>query len=258
MFCFVFKFNVNYYSTIIYYMVKKIEIGHTNESYRDGDAFLQYKNKNGLNHLSDYKEISKLDFVPKLISDDDKVIKWDWIDGEHLSNPNSKQLKLLAKTLLKLHHSNIKLAKFNVKNRVVEYRKIMRQKGIKIDVIENLYRKINMILKNMDKSKPVHGDLYQTNMLLTKDEKLFFIDWEYSHMGDIHYELAYIIEAYQFNEEQEKIFLDEYDEYDPYILKKHKVLVNYLTVLWLYAQEKLPFSPEHLIKKLEVFLKEGF
>ena len=70
-------------------------------------------------------------------------------------------------------------------------------------------------------------------------------------MGDIHYELAYIIEAYEFDQELEKFFLDLYEDYEMKLLNYHKILVNYITILWLYSQEKLPFSPDKLIKRLE-------
>ena len=39
-------------------------------------------------------------------------------------------------------------------------------------------------------------------------------------MGDIHYELAYIIEAYEFNEDLEKFFLDLYQDYDLKLLNE--------------------------------------
>ena len=70
-------------------------------------------------------------------------------------------------------------------------------------------------------------------------------------MGDIHYELAYIIEAYEFNEDLEKFFLDLYQDYDLKLLNYHKILVNYITILWLYSQDTLPFPAEKLIKRLE-------
>ncbi len=236
----------------------KIKNGYTNFSYKRNGFFYQIKNKNGLNHLSNNSEISKFQNAPKLISDSDNHSEWEWINGNNLENPSDQDLINLANILYKLHNSNLKLAKFNIKNRINTYRKILKEKNIKINIVEKLYRKINLILKNMDKNTPIHGDLYKVNMIKTSDNKIYLVDWEYSHMGDRHYELAYIIEAYEFTKEKEKIFLDAYNDYDPYILKKHKVLVNYITVLWLYSQEKLHFSPDNLIKKLEKLYEEGF
>lgn len=232
--------------------IKKIEIGYTNESYKQDNIFFQIKKKNGLNHKSDYKQLKNFDFVPKLIEDNDEYSKWEWIDGKHLDiNPSKNDLEQLAQILLKLHNSNVKFTKSNIRKRIETYRKIIKQKNIKIEIIEKLYRKINVILKNIDKTKPIHGDLYKVNMIKTKENKIYLVDWEYSHMGDIHFELAYIIEAFNLDSEKEKIFLEAYNNYDSYILKKHKILVNYITILWLYSQDKLFFSPEHCIKRLE-------
>ena len=238
--------------------MKKMLNGHTNISYEENGFFVQEKIKNGLNHKSDYSQLSQFDFVPKLIHNDNNISKWELIDGSNLNNPNDDDLKQIAKNLKILHNSNVVFAKFNLRKRVEEYRKIMQQKQIKIEIVEKLYRKINLILKNMDHSTPVHGDLYQANILKDKNNNLFFIDWEYSHMGDRHYELAYWIEASRLNKEQEELFLNEYQDYDEYILRKHKVFVNYLTVLWLHAQDVMPFSDQECIQKLIQYFEEGF
>ncbi len=230
---------------------KKINVGYTNNSYQDNDLFLQYKNYNGFNHKSGYQQLEIFDFAPKLVEDTKEYSKWEWIDGSQLTIPSNDDLKKLGKILSHIHNSDVKFAPFNIKGRIKEYQKIMKDKGIKIDIIEALYKKINVILKNMNRDTPVHGDLYMSNILKTKENKIYLVDWEYSHMGDHHYELAYFIEGYRFNQEQEKIFLDSYGDYDEHLLYLHKILVNYITVLWLYAQEKLFFSPDACLKRLE-------
>lgn len=234
----------------------KIQLGHTNESFKDDNNFIQIKKKNGFNHKTDLHNVAKLDFVPKLISDNEFESKWEWIDGEMLDKPSDEDLVILGKKINQLHNSKLVFAPFNLKGRIIEYRKIMNQKNIKIDVIEKMYRKSNLILKNMYKTTPVHGDLWYQNILKTNDKNIFIIDWEYSHMGDHHFDLAYFIEAYNLNEHQEKIFLDSYDDYNPKLLKLHKALVHYLTILWIHAQPKMPFSDKDSIKKLEKLFEE--
>ena len=239
-------------------MKKEIKIGYTNQSFKENDWFFQYKKYNGLNHKSDYKQLKQFEFVPKLIEDNNEFSKWEWIDGQMLINPTNEDIVNLAKIVKRIHNSNVVFYKSNVRRRIDTYRKIMNKKNIKIDIVEKLFKKINNILKNMDRTTPVHGDIYKSNVLKDKNNRLFIIDWEYSHMGDKHYELAYIIEGFGFNKEQEKIFLNEYSDYDEFILKKHKVLVNYLTILWLYSNDELFFSPDECIKKLKTLDKEGF
>ncbi|MBD5423422.1 MAG: phosphotransferase [Mycoplasma sp.] len=237
--------------------MKKINIGYTNNSFENDGYFYQKKNKNGLNHKTNYSVLSNFDFVPKLISDNEFDSTWEWIDGKSLDNPTKEDLIKLVNILKILHNSNVQFSKSNIRRRIMVYRQILKEKNIRIDIIDDFYQKINNILKNIDTSKPIHGDLYRTNIIKrNSDGKLFIVDWEYSHMGDIHYELAYIIEAYEFDRETEIFFLKEYGNYDPYILLKHKILVNYITVLWLYSQNEMPFSPNKILEKLRIMYKE--
>lgn len=233
-------------------MKEKILVGYTNISYKKDNTFFQEKIKNEFNHKTNYQELAKFDFIPKLIKDDDKYSCWEWIEGNSLDNPTKEDLKQLVNILKTLHNSKVIFTKSNIRRRITVYRNILKNKNIHIPIVEKLYKKINNILKTIDTTKPIHGDLYRTNIIKrNNDGKLFVVDWEYSHMGDIHYELAYIIEAYEFDQELEKFFLDLYEDYEMKLLNYHKILVNYITILWLYSQEKLPFSPDKLIKRLE-------
>lgn len=239
--------------------MKKQQIlkGHTNRSFHEDDHFVQEKVYNGLNHLSNYDGLKQFDFVPKLIDNNQKTSTWEWIDGLPLNQPNDDDLIQLAQLIKKVHQSDLKLTPFLIKKRIVAYRKIYNAKKIKIPIMEKVYRKINLILNNMDKTTPVHGDLWQENLLKTKNKKLYLIDWEYSHMGDHHFELAYIIESFKMSPEQEKIFLNTYEDYNEHFLKKHKLLVHYLTILWLYTYDQLPFSDQPSILKLQQLFDEG-
>lgn len=187
--------------------MRKINIGYTNKSFKKGNFFYQEKIRNKFNHRSEYDNIKGFDFVPKLYENKRKFSVWEWIEGRSLDNPTFDELKELVVILKKIHNSDIKLAKSNIKKRISYYRKIMKKKLIQIEVIEKLHKKIDRIIKTIDKSKPIHGDLYRTNIIKrNEDQKLFIVDWEYSHMGDIHYELAYIIEAYEFDREKKYFF----------------------------------------------------
>lgn len=239
-------------------MKNLIKNGFTNESYMEDNQFVQYKKHNGLNHKTNYENLKTLSFVPKLISNNESVSKWEWIDGKEMSVVSQEDLQIIAKQMLELHNSKIQLGEFLLKKRVVEYRNILRDKNIKIPIVEQAFKKMNLMLKNMYKTTPVHGDLWQMNIIKTKENKIYFVDWEYSHMGDHHFDVAYFIESYNLTPEQEEVFLTEYDDYSPEILKKHKAFVHYLHILWLNAQEVKPYSDEDSIKKLENMFKEGF
>ncbi len=72
---------------------------------------------------------------------------------------------------------------------------------------------------------PCHNDLWTSNLVLQDEtEKLYICDWEYATMGDPLFELAYFIESANLSNEQEKVFLDAYGEYDELFLIRHKML----------------------------------
>ena len=236
---------------------RRIAKGHTNISFQADGFFVQEKVKTGLNHFTNYEVLAEFDFVPKLIENTDQQSTWQWIEGQNLYEPCDQDLVNLAQILLRIHGSKVKLAPFLLGQRINAYRKNYQAKGLKIPIMEKVYRKINLILRNMDKSTPIHGDLWQENIIKTATNKLFIVDWEYSHLGDLHFELAYLIEALRLNEKQEKLFLASYGNYNPEYLYKHKVLVQYITILWLHTYDVLPFSDQEAIAKLTAFYEAG-
>ncbi|MFV8470345.1 phosphotransferase family protein [Mycoplasma sp. VS509_3] len=233
-----------------------IEIGHTNISYKtDHNTMLQTKVFNKFNHKLDYSILGKLDFVPKLIKNTDSELEWEWIDTQPLVF-NNDTLSQIAHNFKTLHDSNLKFPKTNVAARVKEYRKILNERNIKIDVINDYYKRINLILKNSEANRPLHNDLYLNNILLSKQGKIYFVDWEYCSMGDKHFDLAYFICGSFLTPEQEQYFLDKYDTYWEEYLIQQKILVYYLTILWDNAQEVKPFDDSHCIKRLKEVVAE--
>ena len=94
------------------------------------------------------------------------------------------------------------------------------------------------------------------NLIENEEGKLFIFDWEYAHMGDKNFELAYIIESLELTDAQETIFLKQYDDYNYQFINNHKELVNYLIILWNNAQPSKIFDDQKFIDKLEKINKE--
>lgn len=236
--------------------MEKIKSGFTNDSYKDGNYFYQIKKPNKFNHKLDYTLLSNFSFVPKLIENNEKEIKWQWIDTNEIKF-TKEQLKEIAQNFLTLHNSELKFPKSNHSQRVKEYRAILKTKNINLEILNKYYRRINNILAHSEHNRPLHNDLYKGNLLLNKaTNKIMFIDWEYASMGDKHFDLAYFICGSFLTKEQEKIFLDEYDSYWEEYLIQQKILVYYLTILWIHAQDIMPFSDEYCINKLEETIQE--
>lgn len=218
----------------------KIDKGHTNISYREGDVFVQQKMRNGFNHGIDYSLLKQFDFVPKLIENESNTIKWEFIEGNE-PQINFDNIELIAKQIKIIHNSKLKFPKNNIAARIKSYRKIFNELKQNVPVLNDFYRSINQTLAKMDHSSPLHNDLWPFNMIENKG-KIYFVDWEYATMGDKHFELAYIIESSNMSKDLEQKFLEAYGEYNPLYLLRHKMLVNYIVILWVHTQTPPPFD----------------
>lgn len=232
----------------------QINKGHTNVSYRDGSKFIQEKKHNGFNHNIDYSVLNVFDFVPKLLSDNTQFSEWEFIDGVEptISLDNVEQI---AQQIKAIHNSKLVFAPSNHARRVKHYRMLMKQFNRRVEVLDKYYRSINLTLAKMAKNTPLHNDLWPFNMIETKD-KIYFVDWEYATMGDKHFELAYVIEASDMNAQIESKFLQAYGNYNPVHLLRHKMLVNYLVVLWVHTQTQPPFDTHKYQQRIERYANE--
>ncbi|BAW18156.1 phosphotransferase system PTS lichenan IIa component [Mycoplasmopsis bovigenitalium] len=220
----------------------KIDKGHTNISYREGDVFVQQKMRNGFNHGIDYSLLKQFDFVPKLIENEFNTIKWEFIEG-YEPQINFDNIELIAKQIKIIHNSKLKFPKNNIAARIKSYRKTFNELKQNVPVLNDFYRSINQTLAKMDRSTPLHNDLWPFNMI-ENNGKIYFVDWEYATMGDKHFELAYIIESSNMSKDLEQKFLEAYGEYNPLFLLRHKMLVNYIVILWVHTQTPAPFNTE--------------
>ncbi|MGL4343198.1 MAG: phosphotransferase [Metamycoplasmataceae bacterium] len=238
--------------------MKKI-ISHTNNSFKERvdnqNVFIQIKQNDNFNHRIDYSILKQFTFVPNLIFNNKQKICWEFIEGTSPEKLNKEQLEKLANIIKEIHNSNLKFPSFNLAARIKEYRKIIKEKQIIIPIMEKAYKKINLILSKMDKNIPIHSDIWSKNIIFDKNHNLFLIDWEYAHLGDLHFELAYIICSFRLNSEDEKFFLDKYKNYNEKYLENQKILVNYYTILWINSQKIKYFSDEEFIKNLEKLLQ---
>lgn len=227
--------------------MKKIETGHTNEVFQDGNRVLIKKNNNGLNHRIKYQHLKEFDFVPELISDSQDEQEWVFIEGETLKNPNKDDLKQLAEILRKIHTSDVKFPKNNLRTRIKRYLDEIHGKFIHIPEIEDNWRLMNNLINKMGSLNPSHNDIWWENLIKDKENKIWIVDWEYATMGDKHFDLAYYIESAQLSKDDEETFLaaynntEDFQAYIPQWMDRYKMFVNWLTLIWATAQDKEPF-----------------
>lgn len=161
-----------------------------------------------------------------------------------------KTLKKIAINFKKLHDSKCEFPKNNIAKRIKNYLKILSEKNINIKEVNDFYNKVNLVLSNMDKSTPLHNDIYQSNLIWGKDDKIYFVDWEYATMGDKHFDLAFFICAGHLDQRQEELLLKTYGNYSKEYLLQHKVVIFYLIILWVNAQKVKHFDDKPYIEKM--------
>ena len=240
-----------------YVMKINLRLGFTNKdkTIKNGNLIIK-KTYTGFNHKIDYSKLKEFDFVPDLIEDNKESVTWKLLKGIHLEKPTNDDLKKLAISIRKLHKSEAKFPKNNLRNRVNNYLRIIHDKYLKIPEVDNYWKEMNRLITRMNKINPCHNDIWSTNIIKDDNQKIWIIDWEFATMGDKHFDLAYYIEYQKLSLEQEKIFLDAYnslDDYNAYVkewMDKYKLFVNWLVLLWAYAQEKMPFSVKSLKKRI--------
>ncbi|WP_040543594.1 phosphotransferase [Mycoplasmopsis arginini] len=235
--------------------------GFTNKTYRDSQSkqFIKIKNYDSFNHKTPNEILNCFSFVPKTIYEDEEKVVNEWINGDILDPETltNDQLREIGKKIITLHNSKLKFYKENqVARRFKVYRDKISKLGRKIPVLDKHYKKINLFLKNIDNSAPVHNDLWLFNFI-NNEKEIFITDWEYATMGDVHFDLAYFIESSNLNKEQERIFLEAYgDDFEPKYLLAHKVIVNALIALWINKHEVIPFDDSLYLKRVDKLISE--
>lgn len=89
-------------------------------------------------------------------------------------------------------------------------------------------------LKNSDLSTPIHNDLYFSNILLTDEEKMYFVDWEYASMGNKYFDLALFVCATDLSVENETELLLQYKDVNLYEYLNEKLVAYF----FLFALEQ--------------------
>jgi thiamine kinase-like enzyme len=146
----------------------------------------------------------------------------DFLEGKHKSKLTPRELRTLATTLRSLH---------KIKLRTKHYR-------LKKDFKPKHTKALKALKKlNNEPKEPVltHHDLNPKNILF-HNQRVKFIDWEYTGINDRYFDLATIAAEYHFNKREERYFLRSYFKNSAKInLKKlhlYKELYTILCSLW--------------------------
>ena len=173
-------------------------------------------------------------------------------DSQTLNHETIKditRLKDIAISLRRLHNSKMEFAgNFNVFNKFDDYFNLLKNKNNflnfhpKINELFLFFLKVKEFFKeNLPKLSPCHNDLVPENILV-KDQ-IYFIDWEYSGMNDLFFDLAAFLLESRINNDLETIFLQTYFEkdnisYERQIIKLYQFTQDFLWTLWTVIKQE--------------------
>lgn len=211
-------------------------------SYNNNDYFVKiciadYLHTDRINELSILNKVSKINLAPNIyyFSNKSGNMITSWIDGSmpSLDDFNSSNfLNMLSNSLKSLH--NLKCEKqFNPFNDIRKRIEICKDLNLPLPKSINILLEFLTYLEYKLNKNPLiglcHNDLNASNIILTSN-KLYFVDYEYSSMGDIFFDLATI--SWFFSEKSRKDLLKFYfGEYNP---KDYEKLLNFIFIVKFY------------------------
>ena len=211
-------------------------------SYNNNDYFVKiciadYLHTDRINELSILNKVSKINLAPNIyyFSNKSGNMITSWIDGSmpSLDDFNSSNfLNMLSNSLKSLH--NLKCEKqFNPFNDIRKRIEICKDLNLPLPKSINILLEfLTYIEYKLNKSPLIglcHNDLIASNIILTSN-KLYFVDYEYSSMGDIFFDLATI--SWFFSEKSRKDLLKFYfGEYNP---KDYEKLLDFIFIVKFY------------------------
>lgn len=210
--------------------------------YNNNDYFVKiciadYLHTDRINELSILNKVSKINLAPNIyyFSNKSGNMITSWIDGSmpSLDDFNSSNfLNMLSNSLKSLH--NLKCEKqFNPFNDIRKRIEICKDLNLPLPKSINILLEFLTYLEYKLNKSPLiglcHNDLNASNIILTSN-KLYFVDYEYSSMGDIFFDLATI--SWFFSEKSRKDLLKFYfGEYNP---KDYEKLLDFIFIVKFY------------------------
>jgi thiamine kinase-like enzyme len=135
------------------------------------------------------------------------------ISPEQMRTP--EKIRAVARALHQIHDGTAFAGTFSPFRTFDEYTSLAREKGA---LLPKNFAFVEKFKRDCERAlyydsplvpRPIHADLLNENFL--EDEgRVWILDWEYSGMGDIFFDLANFADHHQFEDNQEGILLEEY------------------------------------------------
>ena len=201
---------------------------------------------NRSNEYDCYMAVKDLHITEKIIYFDKesgyKISKF--YDGSrNADSENFSEMSRCMELLKSLHQNNIKVNhEFNIAERIDYYTKLCNETGgISFEDVEDVHKNMLVLLDMLDNMKSetclCHIDSVADNFIITSDNKIKLIDWEYAGMAEPIIDISMCAIYSYYNREKADKLLVSYlnrkptsDEYKK--LYAYMALSGYLWALW--------------------------
>lgn len=188
---------------------------------------------------------------------------YKWIDGDmptelHINSKNF--LSNLCENLKKLHQLNCKYY-FDPFNEIIERIKICNYLKLSLPpYINSLIEKLYRLKDELEKNKLIglcHNDLNISNILISKTN-LYIIDYEFSAMSDIFFDLATIawLQSYNGRINLLKAYFGTFNIKDYDKLLKYLYVVKLLNALWSLLKSTESLNDYNYINGANIIFEE--
>lgn len=235
--------------------IKPIHNGVSNSSFLINNKYV-VRIKEEKEHFYDYKREKDIlkktakeylsEVVVYLDKDGNKIS--EYIPDTHIYKGTTKENKLAAQMLYKLHHTKAK-TKYDFKpfNRFNYYKSKSKSKGFEHEEIV-----LNRVKKIYNKKPLVicHNDCVDNNFLFT-NKRGYLIDYEFASNNIPLFDLAsFISENKITNKKKIAAFLDAYN-FDYHQYEDLRYMIYFENLLWYYwALERYRFTNKIIYKKI--------
>ena len=168
----------------------------------------------------------------------------------------SENIQQAAEIFHRLHTCGVDTGvRFEVFEMAALYEKIITESGV--DFYDDYKTVKNMVMsikaeidaKCPPARVPCHNDSLIGNWVLSEDNQLYLIDWEYSGMNEAMWDLSCLSIEADYTEENDRALLDAYygrqpTEYEQKSFAAAKTYVDYLWTLW--GLTRVPYEGEFM------------
>ncbi|WP_172372502.1 choline/ethanolamine kinase family protein [Sporosarcina jiandibaonis] len=159
-----------------------------------------------------------------------------------------KTMKKVAEIFRTVHHSNRKMSnRFELFEMMTNFEELAHEAGAEFfDGFDEVKKEIISLQQyftdlNVEET-PCHIDPACSNFIMSDEDKVYLIDWEYSGMFDPMWDIAaHALEA-RISESEEAYFVGQYFQREATVSEKkrmllHKIFQDYLWSLWTLFKE---------------------